>query len=214
MSLSPQESVQLSKLLSYVLRHGAAKESLTISASGYIAVSDLLQRPKFKNITLQQIQHVVDTNDKKRYQLTEIEGEYFIRANQGHSLKTVEAKDLLQEIQEDISPVIHGTSLKAWESIKEQGLSKMNRNHIHFAAGLPNDKGVISGMRNSSQVYIYINVSKARSDGVIFYKSSNNVILSSGINGIIEPKYFEKVVNKQGDGLQYFLFFFNFAYII
>lgn len=122
-----------------------------------------MQRPKFKNITLQQIQHVVDTNDKKRYQLTEIEGEYFIRANQGHSLKTVESKDLLQEIQQDVSPVIHGTSAKAWESIKEQGLSKMNRNHIHFAVGLPSDKGVISGMRNSSQVYIYINVSKARS---------------------------------------------------
>lgn len=46
MSLSPQDTVQLSKLLSYVLRHGAAKESLTISASGYIAVSDLVKMKK------------------------------------------------------------------------------------------------------------------------------------------------------------------------
>jgi 2'-phosphotransferase len=41
-TLSPQETVQLSKLLSYVLRHGAVKEKLTISPDGYIAIQDLV----------------------------------------------------------------------------------------------------------------------------------------------------------------------------
>lgn len=114
---------------------------------------------------MEDIRFVVDTNDKKRYELTEIDGSYFIRANQGHSLKTVESKDLLKEIKkdEDLStPVIHGTTLKAWENIQGQGLSTMTRNHIHFAVGLPNEGHVISGMRNTSQVYIYIDVAKAR----------------------------------------------------
>lgn len=40
--LNPQETVQLSKLLAYVLRHGAVKEKLTVSPDGYIAVQDLV----------------------------------------------------------------------------------------------------------------------------------------------------------------------------
>ena len=37
----------------------------------------------------------------------------------------------------------------------------MNRTHIHFAPGLPKESGVISGMRASAQVYIYIDMEKA-----------------------------------------------------
>jgi 2'-phosphotransferase len=32
---------------------------------------------------------------------------------------------------------IHGTYWKAWQLIKAGGLSKMKRNHIHFAMGMP-----------------------------------------------------------------------------
>lgn len=41
--LTAAETTQLSKLLSYILRHGAVKESLTISPDGYIAVKDLVK---------------------------------------------------------------------------------------------------------------------------------------------------------------------------
>lgn len=36
------ETVKLSKLLSYVLRHGAQKEKLVVRSDGYIAVNDLV----------------------------------------------------------------------------------------------------------------------------------------------------------------------------
>lgn len=38
-------------------------------------------------------------------------------------------------------------------------------------------------------------------DGIVFYRSKNNVILSSGIDGFIDPKYFEKVIDKEGHNL-------------
>lgn len=120
-----------------------------------------MARPKFKNVTLEQIRHVVDTNDKKRYELTLIDDVYFIRASQGHSIKIVESKDLLEEVHEISTPVIHGTTLSAWASIKSQGLSAMTRNHIHFAIGLPDDPNVSSGVRKTSDVFIYINVQEA-----------------------------------------------------
>jgi 2'-phosphotransferase len=71
----------------------------------------------------------------------------------------------------------------------------MTRNHIHFAKGLPGDSGVISGMRSSAQVLIYLNVPLALQDGVPLLLSANGVILSPGIKGVIAPKYFLKAVD-------------------
>lgn len=72
----------------------------------------------------------------------------------------------------------------------------MNRTHIHFTDSLPQDS-VKSGIRLNCQIYIYIDVKKAMNDGIKFYLSDNNVILSSGINGIMLPKYFLKVLDKK-----------------
>lgn len=94
----------------------------------------------------------------------------------------------------DTVEVIHGTYLRNWEKINKEGISRMRRNHIHFATGLPGDKSVISGIRRDAEVFIYINFKQAIAEGIQFYKSVNNVILSSGNQqGIIEPKYFLKV---------------------
>jgi 2'-phosphotransferase len=42
----------------------------------------------------------------------------------------------------------------------------MTRNHIHFAPGFPKEKGVISGMRGSCDIYIEIDMFGAIKDGV------------------------------------------------
>ena len=46
-------------------------------------------------------------------------------------------------------PIVIGPRLF---SIRENGLHRMNRMHIHFAAGLPGVKGVVSGIRRDCQV--------------------------------------------------------------
>lgn len=98
--------------------------------------------------------------------------------------------------------VIHGTFMKNWMKIKNVGISRMNRNHIHFSTGLPFDKSVTSGIRHSADVFIYINWKLAISEGLKFYRSINNVILSPGDeNGFIGPKYFLKVSDKKGQVL-------------
>jgi len=94
-----------------------------------------------------------------------------IKANQGH---TVHIENLdLEEIKspEEIPVVVHGTDLGAWRMIQSSGLSRMKRNHIHFAAGKFGDAGVISGMRQSSEVLVYVDVPKAMSNGVKFLRS-------------------------------------------
>ncbi|KAJ1720327.1 Protein transport protein Sec24B [Coemansia biformis] len=193
--------VRLSKLLSYILRHGAAQEGLTLRDDGSICVDELMRHPKFASTTFDQIKHVVDTNDKKRYVLFQettagTGPTWFIRAAQGHTLKVNELP--LIKITADNVPacIVHGTTRDKLPAIQRTGLSRMARNHIHFATGLAADRKVISGMRATADTFIYIDGQRALADGIEFYQSENGVILSEGLekSGVIPPAYFEKVV--------------------
>ena len=93
--------------------------------------------------------------------------------------------------------MIHGTTLEAWQKIKNMGLSKMRLDYIHFAQGLPGQ--VKSGMRDSSEVLIYINIKKVLADNIPIYISSNGVLLCEGVTntGILPHTYFERVEFKK-----------------
>lgn len=72
---------------------------------------------------------------------------YLIRARQGHSMKTIDAASLLQQLSLDggglssaplPDTVVHGTFHATWPKILASGgLKCMGRNHIHFASGPP-----------------------------------------------------------------------------
>ena len=79
--------------MSWILRHGAVQEGLTIDARGYVPLQEIMQflRAKgHKNITEERIRKIVETNDKKRFEIEEKKHHIFIRATQGHSMKIVE----------------------------------------------------------------------------------------------------------------------------
>lgn len=57
----------------------------------------------------------------------------------------LELKPVLAGSPECPAEAVHGSYLRNWSSIKQQGLSRMNRTHIHLAPGLPGEDGVISG---------------------------------------------------------------------
>lgn len=118
-------------------------------------------------------------------------------------MKEVETDELLTKIVDPtlFPVVIHGTYFKFWNLIKDQGLKRMSRNHMHFAPGMPKDNGVISGMRSSCDVYIEIDMFAAIKDGISFYISSNNVILTEGLDGVLPPQYFKRVISRKGDDL-------------
>ncbi|CAE6418451.1 unnamed protein product [Rhizoctonia solani] len=214
--------VRNSKTLSYILRHGAAKEHLTLRSDGYVRVPELLARPKLKELDLPGLLRIVASDEKQRYQLgvqSESDGpiapilpiaplqapdstnSLWIRANQGHTLKVDDLETKPITDPSEVPCAVHGTNFTAWESIKEQGLSRMRRNHIHLASGRPGVSGVISGMRKSSQVLIFIDVAAAMAAGIIFSVSANGVILTTGdSNGLLLPTYFSSVEQKLGDG--------------
>ena len=67
---------------------------------------------------------------------------------------------------------------------------------LDFAIGYNTDSNVVSGMRNSSDIIIEIDVPKAMKDGFRFLRSKNDVILCPGLGseGQLPPAYFKNVI--------------------
>jgi len=202
MPLPKSKATQLSKLLSFTLRHGALEMKLPIRSDGYVNLDRLLLHNKFKqhNFSRADVLEVVETNEKKRFEVNEIEGITYIRAVQGHTIKQVEDEELLKPIvnASEIPLAAHGTYLRHMPAIQRTGLSRMNRKHIHMATSI-NPGAVVSGARNTAEVFIVIDIEKALADGILFYQSKNGVILSpgKGSTGLIPPEYFSRIIHRQ-----------------
>lgn len=180
-----KEITRISKFMSYVLRHGTDERSIKIDSEGYVLLDDLMKQTEMKYVSVSDVLFVVENNDKKRYAILEKTTNHgtklYIRANQGHCKEIGEKIDDLSLLTKIINPVpicVHGTDKKSWTIIKTLGLSPMKRKHIHLASGLTHDDSVISGMRRSSKVIIYIDMEKAMNKGKVFYLSTNGVILT------------------------------------
>ncbi|CAL1613625.1 unnamed protein product [Knipowitschia caucasica] len=191
--------VQLSKSLSYVLRHGASKMGLQMSTDGFIYVEDILAQPQFSSWCLDDVKRVVESNDKQRFKLQfhPENARLQIRANQGHSVQVndLELRPVLAGSPDCPPEAVHGSYLQNWTSIQQHGLTRMKRTHIHLAPGLPGEKGVISGMRKDCDLAIFIDVTKALSDGLQFFWSDNGVLLTPGdTEGKLLPKYFSRAL--------------------
>lgn len=187
------KDVQISKFMSFLLRHGLNERNIKMQADGYIHIDDLMNQPEMKDTTIEDVRLIVQNSDKQRYAINENELGIFIRANQGHSKEVgdkIADNKLLTEIKEALPVCVHGTDRKAWKLVSGAGLSAMKRKHIHLASGLPDDADVKSGMRKSASVLIYIDMQKAMDRGKKFYLSDNGVILTADD---LEPDLFAKV---------------------
>ncbi|XP_043283797.1 tRNA 2'-phosphotransferase 1 [Venturia canescens] len=189
-----ERDIRLSKKLSYFLRHGAFEAKIVIKPDGYTNVIELLKN-HLPGYHLDDIKRVVSNDNKQRFALSDQSGVLEIKANQGHSIKEVNQLEL-KLVENPNFDIIHGTFLNCWQKIKSKGLSCMKRNHIHFSKGLD----CVYCMRQNANLYIYIDFHEATRSNLRFFESENGVILCAGNEqGILEVKYFKKVVTRQGE---------------
>ena len=193
----------LSKSLSHILRHGAIRYNMTVDHEGYVPVFQIQNHQsvhQFQPLTLEKIQKVVSDCEKQRFSMKKVGEDWYIRANQGHSGKVAEQlvdEKMLEPVlsSKDHPICVHGTDKKSLVKIQESGgLSKMNRKHIHMSTQHKGSDHMISGMRATSNVMIYIDLDKAIANGIKFYISKNQVILSEGNDkGMIPLEYFKEI---------------------
>lgn len=185
----------------WVLRHGIDKLGLKIDDIERIPLQTLLNLKQIKQsgATKAIVREIVETSEKQRFRLNKVNGVWMIGANQGHSKEIgnrINTSKSMKKLTEPLELCVHGTCTKFINSIKKTGLNKIARTHIHMATGYPDNSTVISGAKNSANVFIIIDIEKALFDTIEFYRSTNGVILTSGVNRVLEQKYFKDIVYK------------------
>ncbi len=202
----PQASAVLSTLknrnvgiaCSWFLRRGV--DSANIGEDGYVNVKVIIEHFKTKNklVSLEQLYKVCEEDLKMRFSMKSISHEkdddqFYMRANNGHSIEKVKEEKLMDPItEEEIPAAIHATTMEALKFIFDEGLSPMTRRCIQMACGPPSDPSVKSGVRKTSPIHIWIDVGEAMKAGIKFFRTENGVICSPDN---IPSKFFSRVQN-------------------
>lgn len=108
-------------------------------------------------------------NDKRRFSF-DASGEK-IRANQGHSVRV----DLQLKPQTPPAKLYHGTASRNIEMIREHGLLKMARHHVHLSIDAETARRV--GARHGKPVIFEIDTAAMLTEGFEFFVSDNGVWL-------------------------------------
>jgi putative RNA 2'-phosphotransferase len=102
-----------------------------------------------------------------------------IRASQGHSLDV----ELGYEQKPPPAVLFHGTASRFVQSIREQGLMKQGRHHVHLSTETVTAMAV--GKRYGQPVLLQVDAAKMHADGHIFFVSENSVWLTEAV----PPRY-------------------------
>lgn len=171
--MTEQHKKQISKFLSLILRHQPEKIGLSLDENGWAIINDILEKSKLP-FTFEELEEVILTNDKQRFSFNQDKTK--IRANQGHSLKTI---DLDLKIQTPPAFLYHGTVSKFIPEIKMHGLKKMNRQHVHLSED--RDTAIKVGARRGKPVILSIRALDMQNEGHQFFISENGVWLTDAV---------------------------------
>jgi putative RNA 2'-phosphotransferase len=169
--MTDEEIIRTSKFLSLVLRHEPERVGLKLGEAGWVGVDELLQAVNASGValTLEQLQHIVATSDKKRFAFSE-DGQR-IRASQGHSVEV----DLQYPPQTPPEVLYHGTATRFLDGIRKDGLQRMERHDVHLSAETKVTLQV--GGRHGKPVLLTIRAGEMHRAGFVFRCSANGVWL-------------------------------------
>jgi putative RNA 2'-phosphotransferase len=171
-----KQLTELSKFLSYILRHEPQSIGLTLDANGWASIDELisLAANAGKSFDLGLLQQVVDTSDKKRFTLS-ADG-LSIRAAQGHSSEQV---NINYEAVTPPSMLYHGTATRFLDSIRAQGLLSGQRHYVHLSESVETASRV--GERYGKLHLLAVDCARMSAAGFEFFRSENNVWLTKHV---------------------------------
>lgn len=176
-----KQDAELGRFLSLVLHHNPLAAGIRLDPNGWADVNELLTgaNRSGKRIDREALERIVRENNKRRYSFNEDHTK--IRANQGHSIEVV----VELRIQTPPRTLYHGTASRFLDSIRQQGITKRNRQHVHLSADI--ETAVKVGSRHGKAVVLFIDAAAMAKDGYTFYLSENGVWLCDAVPACWEP---------------------------
>lgn len=179
--MDPKQPTELSKFLSFVLRHKPDAIGLELDANGWAVLTELVEKAGAhgKRLTKELVETIVATSPKQRFAISE-DG-LRIRASQGHSIVV----ELGYEPKPPPEVLFHGTVASKLASIRSTGLERMDRHHVHLSHDVATARTV--GMRRGTPVVLQIAAGRMHREGHSFFVSANGVWLTERV----PPEYIE-----------------------
>lgn len=168
-------SKEISKFLSYVLRHAPETIGIRLDENGWTDVADLLSKAKKagQKFDLETLRTVVAESDKQRFTLSE-DGRR-IRAAQGHSVQV----DLALQPAVPPDTLFHGTATRNLDSIFEEGLKPGRRQKVHLSLDVQTATKV--GERHGKPSVLKVDAAAMHRDGLLFWRADNGVWLADAV---------------------------------
>lgn len=179
--LDEQQRIRLSKFMSGVLRHFPADVGLTLDDQGwanYDAFVDAV-RDKYSWGNAEKVAAVIATDSKGRFERHDNQ----IRAVYGHSVDVnLESTDT-----EIPSRLYHGTESRNLDSIAEEGLEPMNRQHVHLSR-TPQEARTVGARHASDPAILVIDSGAMARDGFEIDKRGRDTYTADSV----PPEYIER----------------------
>ena len=167
--------VQISKLLSLMLRHRPEQFGIALDGEGFAALGEVLcaVQKVIPDAAESDLAAVIERVEPEKCRFSIVDGE--IRANYGHSLETRIAHTV------GVPPTLlwHGSSEAALAEIRRNGLLPMKRQYVH----LTTDKRLAAriGARHGAAHVIEVAASRAHADGITFFRANESFWLVNSI---------------------------------
>ncbi|MHC8349443.1 RNA 2'-phosphotransferase [Pseudomonas sp. RT4P38] len=174
--MKTKQNTEISKFLSYILRHEPQTIGLPLDSEGWGNIDLLIEGAAKEGLILDMtlIQAVVSSNDKRRFSISD-DG-LRIRAVQGHSTPTVS----LQHIEKAPPDFLyHGTATRFLESIHQQGLIAGSRHYVHLSRDIAT--AIAVGQRYGTPVVLKIDALRMHQQGFKFFQAENGVWLTEHV---------------------------------
>ncbi|RKP43272.1 RNA 2'-phosphotransferase [Trinickia fusca] len=167
---------EISKFLSYVLRHQPDAIGLQLDDQGWGDIDSLIigANKQGHKINRSVIQTVVAINDKRRFTISN-DGQR-IRALQGHSTTDVRLRYPEKEPPEHL---YHGTATRFLHSIREEGIKPGARHHVHLSQD--RQTAIAVGKRYGAPSTLKIEALRMHQQGFKFFLAENGVWLADYI---------------------------------
>ena len=166
----------LSREISYALRHAPWEYELEMDEEGWVPVEQLLdalhRAEKWSNISEKDLKDMIERSEKKRHELADGK----IRAFYGHSIpqKTLKVEKTPPNV------LYHGTARRFLDSINEKGLLPRSRQYVHLSQDIETAENV--GKRHDDKpIVLVIDAKRAWDDGIKFYIGNEKVWLADAI---------------------------------